>query len=57
MPKRKDLFGAEVLIAGEVIEHLWMGKQEWITVRLTNNHVITISVKQCKEIVPKDGSQ
>lgn len=39
-----------VRIIGEIIEHLRLGKQEWLTIRLGNNQVITINKKLCEEI-------
>lgn len=44
----KDLVGTEVIIKGKVIEHLKLGSQEWITVKLHDNQQFTINLKLCK---------
>jgi hypothetical protein len=46
----KDLVGAKVKISGEVVEHLQLGSQEWVTVKLLSNQQITINTKLCDEI-------
>lgn len=48
----KDLVGAKVKISGKIIEHLQLGSQEWVTVKLNNNQQITINTKLCDEIIP-----
>jgi hypothetical protein len=53
MSSNENLMGAQVKLSGEVIEHLKFGKQEWVTVKLLNNHNVTISTKLCAEIITK----
>lgn len=55
MTKPKDtFFDKEVTIKGKIEEHLVLGKQEWFTIRLENNQVITISRTLCTDIKAND---
>lgn len=52
MTKPKDiLLNQQVAILGKIEEHLVLGKQEWLTIRLENNQVITINKKLCTVII------
>jgi len=51
---KTTFINTQVTIKGTIEEHLVLGKQEWFTIRLENNQLITIRKTFCTEIIKKN---
>lgn len=51
--EKDPLLGTKVFIVGVIEEHLVLPSksQEWVSIRLENDIVITINIKYCKKVV------
>ena len=48
--KKEDLCGKKMQITGIVVEHLQYASKEWVSLKLANNSIVTINIKDCIEI-------
>ena len=55
--KQIDLVGYQALISGSIVEHLRLGKQEWVTIQLPDNQKLTVNIKLCNQINADTNSQ
>ena len=45
---KKDLVGETFFLSGKVIEHLTLGKKEWLTLQLPDGKKITVNINICQ---------
>jgi hypothetical protein len=48
---KTTIINTQVTIIGTIEERLVLGKQEWLTIRLENNQLITIRKTFCTEVI------
>jgi hypothetical protein len=53
----ENLFGKHFIVMGVVEEHLSLGENNWIKLRLPDNSSIMINVIHCKEINDHDNGK
>jgi hypothetical protein len=49
-PKKEDHWGKTVVMEGVVEEHLSLGENEWVVVRLKNGSLVEINVRYVEKI-------